>query len=253
MDSKQPSPLTARHHPGGGLIRLINCLFTMSGSLAVTLGLRAITEALDLDEPGLLLLILLVWGWVGGYMALTGWHARLWDRGRRRLVVRMAVGEAVCVPLLFAAGIALQATTRTDPAFHALATDYMALTPADMPEADERIRGQCVIVEDFTGAPEVSIHLMETLPRPIRARSPDEVKSVVQLRWGRRTLPTPDGAWVETCALIVLDADTRQVVARRSFTGTWREVQQKGRGKYWAGYLPRDEVTTYLRELRRVP
>lgn len=251
-----PAATPGRSPPTPGRLgaAVLHLAFCLLAGLLLAGGLRVWIEDLDYDPPDFVLFLLPIGCGIGGAYALTAWHGRLWDRGRRWPAVGLLVVEAACLY----PGFAVLAAVRPDrgeeeAAFAAHAAGYLALTPGAEQFGPGRLRGHCVIVGDSAGAIQYETFAMGELPRPIRARTPAEVASVVQLRWGRRPLASPDGAWVQTCAITVLDAETRQVLARTFLEGKWREVRPKGGTPFWTGGLEWGAVPDYLKALPREP
>jgi hypothetical protein len=253
MGAADPSPMPRRRSPGEPVAFLINLAFCLLASLSLGFGLWVLIEELDFEPPDFVLVVLVLAALVLGLRGLNRWYLRLWQSPGRWRVVALLTAQALVLAPGFAGLVAWKNQRKvTETPFAPYLADYFAMTPAADRSGPGHIRGHCVVVSDQGGAAAFETLLMEALPRPIRARSPAEVGSVVQLRWGQRTLSYPAGAWIHTCVITVLDADTRQVLARKEMEGTWREIRPKGGKPFWTGALEWGAVSNYLRELPRI-
>jgi hypothetical protein len=251
--------------PKRGIEAVCGCgsiFFCMIASLVVMMLLKDPAEDLLDRAAGPLLLVLLIGGWIGGGTWLAQALVGQWDAGRKRRVVVLLVLMAVSLPGQFALiPLVTDRWYRHQEVFGPHAAGYMALTPTGPRPTTQTVRGRCVVVSELGGV--VSVGMMNELPRRLRAESPAEVRSVVQLRWTKEELanppPVPAGTpapaerpWVRVCRVDVLDAATGERLAEKTFRGEWRYARYKN-GPKWTGELNTSDVHNYLRDLRQEP
>lgn len=90
------------------------------------------------------------------------------------------------------------------------------------------------------------------LPRTLRATQPDQVGTVVWLKWSRkdRGKYRTGTAYKVNCEVIIIDAEKRAVVARRPFEGG-EPPSSVPAGKDGYGALPTERIVEYLTSLPR--
>jgi hypothetical protein len=91
------------------------------------------------------------------------------------------------------------------------------------------------------------------LPQELRATTPEEVETVVWLRWGQDYIASYEGggkAIRHTCTVTVFDRATKKVVAQTTFQGEEPpDVTYTSAGEDDDGGKPTDKILFYLRNI----
>lgn len=124
---------------------------------------------------------------------------------------------------------------------------YLNLQPVDDVEEPPILIGKIAVVETGrTNAPDIR---SDKFQKSIRADTPDEVSTVVLLKWEDKKLPVPEGAVVETCQLTAIHLPTKELTVTKEFEADWREINHKTQGRIWSGFLDPTVVDQYIRNL----
>jgi hypothetical protein len=125
--------------------------------------------------------------------------------------------------------------------------DYLTI-PKEQFQLGEYLRGQVVAID--VGTREVDEDVFFDLPAGLRAATPEEVGTVVLLKWGTKMVGMytgPNGfggvADAQTCEVTVIDRSIPAVVARRSFQGHDPPTHYNGTR---TGPKPVEEVVNFL-------
>jgi hypothetical protein len=126
--------------------------------------------------------------------------------------------------------------------------------PASSDAADSYIRGRVLpIVHQPESGRGVGVapDLYWALPRGVRARTPDEVGTVVWLDWEEKTITGPYNGFVDqvtgiqyVCKVTLIDKRANRKLAERTFRGS----DPTGSGRF-QGDKPHKEIVDYLKGL----
>jgi hypothetical protein len=163
---------------------------------------------------------------------------------------------AILVPLLgFAAGMAIwqnQHRAWEQTVFGAAMDDYLAPTVTAPPGTPPPAFGKAVMVDTA----ERKLHyFQESLPDDLRAATPAEVTTVVQLRFTDQEVGWYVGggrALKVTCNVTVVDRASHVVLGTASFTGADPPLVTSAHpGEDVRGTLPVKDIIDFLKQLRK--
>jgi hypothetical protein len=162
----------------------------------------------------------------------------------------------VVVPLIsFAAGMAIwqnQHQAWEQKAFGAVMDDFLAATAPAAAGAPRPAFGKAVMVDVNQRKLD---YMQESLPDDMRAATPEEVTTVVQLRYTEQTVGEYTGggrALKVTCNVTVVDRASRVVLGTASFTGEDPpQFTRTSAGEDDRGALPTQAIIGFLKQLRQ--
>ncbi len=126
--------------------------------------------------------------------------------------------------------------------------EYVNLKPVVQDDQPDILKGKVVVVEmNRNGKPPRIIS--DRLQRYLRADSPEEVSTVILLRWGQKKVPKDINSVVETCSMTAIHKSSNKITAEKYFEADWRLVNHKSKGKIWMGHLPDTLVIEYITNL----
>jgi hypothetical protein len=131
---------------------------------------------------------------------------------------------------------------------------YLAVSK-EQTELGEYLKGKAVVVN--VKDKEVDDEVFSRLPAELRAGGPDEVGTVVLLKWGRELAgvyvgKTSAGAgYRHVCEVVVIDKGLGAIVARKVFRGSEPPSERRGGTDDIYGSRPVDDIVTYLAQLPR--
>jgi hypothetical protein len=111
--------------------------------------------------------------------------------------------------------------------------------------------GKCITVD--MESREVD-HIYFDLPDELRAETPDEVRTIVQLYWGKQQVNEYEGgkpAYQQRCDVLVVDKATMSAVAAGTEWGSDPPSQIKSSQSEGSGDKPTDKVVNFLKGLPR--
>jgi hypothetical protein len=126
--------------------------------------------------------------------------------------------------------------------------------PINQPEKEftsKKPIGKCVTV-DMEKNEVDSIYF--DLPDELRAETPDQVGTIVQLNWGKQQVNEYEGgkpAYKQRCDVLVVDRATMSAVAAETFWGSDPPSQIKSSQSEGSGDKPTDQVVNFLKGLPR--
>ncbi len=125
--------------------------------------------------------------------------------------------------------------------------DYLKINPVDKEDAPKILIGKVAVIE--IGRKKLPDITSDRLQRNIRADSPEEVTTVIFLKWAKKKLPKIKKAIVDTCVLTAVYLPQNEITVEKHFEAEWKEVLHKPKGKIWMGYLDDTIIYRYIRNL----
>jgi len=246
-DEKKPGCLFSS---GVGWLTTVTCMtpFMWAGDWA---------KEYSLDYPWIPLLgvVLMLTVWFGGTVLLMKWLSRWWMESRYGRVALTIALELCCLTTSILLVIFVpRPRDHYDVVFAEQKAEYLTFQPEGEADGEPRLKGRCVIVTSWGDPPRaVSCFYTVEIPPSIRAESPDQVDTVIQLRRNMFKPGDPPEAELDTCEVTIIDWRTKRLLGRHKLVGTWREVKRKNKDKVWTGNLENDEEFNWLRKLQREP
>jgi hypothetical protein len=170
--------------------------------------------------------------------------------------VKLAVGGVVVLVVLIGlcafGGWFLYRNMQTAP-FRGAMSAYLAAPAGAVPNGTAHASGKMVVVD--TTKKDVDWDIFFALPDNVRASSPQEVGTIVQLTWAKIHSP-PDydngaPAYVQNCHVLVIDAKTKQQLFEQFLQGTEPPSSIDSTQSEGCGSKPTDQVLNFLKGLPR--
>jgi len=173
-----------------------------------------------------------------------------WKNGVRVGIALAVAGGVVPAVLLIAIGIVGRFTPRPLAPFEAGLNEYTATFATDLSVG--YVRGKIVTVEiDSRRVDSLFLHL----PEELRAVRPEEVETIVWLKWHQQEIATyTDGsrAFKHICDVTVIDRSRGVIVAQKTIWGESPIVSKySGGAQDFYGARPTQKILDYLIDLPR--
>jgi hypothetical protein len=114
------------------------------------------------------------------------------------------------------------------------------------PVGSKKMAGKCVTVD--MDSKEVD-YVYFDLPEELRAETPDQVGTVVQLKWGKEQVGDYKGkpAWKHNCTVTVVDRATMSPIASSMFWGSDPPSSIKSSQSEGNGDKPYDQIVNFVK------